>query len=270
MTAAAAYYMAETYFNFSRSLLESEQPADLKPADLEEFKNNLDETAFPFEEKAINFHEKNIELLHDGIFNSWTEKSLDRLTELVPGRYGKHEQSAGFLGEIEKTDPTSLHISDEMRMDFDSAVRMLNEEQYESGIALLLKVTELAPALPALTPAHIDLGIAYGRIGDVESAEESLNTALQLDPEQPAAYNEIGLLQGRRKEFKKARASYEKALTKSEDFSYAHRNLGIVCDLYFGDYACALKHYEAYSRLAPEEAEVVKWIADLRKRGGKK
>ena len=39
VTAAATYYMAETYFNFSRSLLESERPADLKPEDLEEFEN---------------------------------------------------------------------------------------------------------------------------------------------------------------------------------------------------------------------------------------
>jgi tetratricopeptide (TPR) repeat protein len=270
MTAAAAYYMAETYFNFGRSLLESEQPTGLKPQDLEEFKNNLDEAAFPFEEKAINFHEKNIELFHDGIFNSWTEKSFGRLTELMPGRYGKHEMSSGFLGGIEETDPTSLHITEEVRRDFDSAVRMLNEGQYQSGIALLLKVTELAPALPALTPAHIDLGIAYARIDDLDNAEDSLNTALKLNPEQPAAYNEIGLLQGRRKQFAKARASYETALAKSADFPYAHRNLGIVCDLYFGDYACALKQYEAYSRLAPDDAEVVKWIADLRKRGSRK
>ena len=100
VTAAATYYMAETYSNFSRSLLESEQPADLKPEDVEAFKNDLDEAAFPFEEKAINVHEKNMELLHAGVFNSWTEKSLSRLAELMPGRYAKHETSSGFLDAI--------------------------------------------------------------------------------------------------------------------------------------------------------------------------
>ena len=74
VTAAATYYMAETYFNFSRSLIESERPTDLKPADLEAFEMDLDETAFPFEEKAINVHEKNMELLHAGLFNEWTER----------------------------------------------------------------------------------------------------------------------------------------------------------------------------------------------------
>src|SRR5206468_9317150 len=101
VTAAATYYMAETYSNFSRSLLESERPDDLKPEDLEEFKNNLDEAAFPFEEKAINVHEKNMELLHAGVFNAWTEKSLSRLSELMPGRYAKHEMSSGFLGAVD-------------------------------------------------------------------------------------------------------------------------------------------------------------------------
>jgi tetratricopeptide (TPR) repeat protein len=101
VTAAATYYMAETYFDFSRSLVESERPTDLKPAELEEFEMELDEAAFPFEEKAINVHEKNMELLHAGVFNAWTEKSLTRLTELMPGRYAKQETSSGFLAAID-------------------------------------------------------------------------------------------------------------------------------------------------------------------------
>src|SRR5438876_4607423 len=154
MTAAATYYMAETYSNFSRSLLESERPDDLKPGDLEEFKNNLDEVAFPFEEKAINVHEKNMELLHAGVFNSWTEKSLSRLTELMQGRYAKRETSSGFLGAIDthvegspvpqasnNSTPGNVitqgvGVTDEMRTKFASAVGMLKEERYEPGIAL--------------------------------------------------------------------------------------------------------------------------------------
>jgi len=113
VTAAATYYMAETYFDFSRSLKESERPTDLQPADLEKYESDLDETAFPFEEKAIKVHEKNIELLHGGVFNDWTEKSLSRLTELMPGRYAKSEVSSGFLGGIDSyayRTPVSLTI----------------------------------------------------------------------------------------------------------------------------------------------------------------
>jgi cellulose synthase operon protein C len=101
VTAAATYYMAETYFDFSRSLKESERPTDVQAADLEKYEADLDETAFPFEEKAIKVHEKNIELLHAGILDEWTEKSLTRLAELMPGRYAKNEVSSDFLAGID-------------------------------------------------------------------------------------------------------------------------------------------------------------------------
>jgi TolA-binding protein len=101
VTAAATYYMAETYFDFSRALAESERPTDLQPAELQEYEAALEEEAFPFEEKAIDVHEKNVELLQTGVLNAWTEKSLGRLVELMPGRYAKNEVSSGFLAALD-------------------------------------------------------------------------------------------------------------------------------------------------------------------------
>jgi tetratricopeptide (TPR) repeat protein len=102
VTAAATFYMAEVYSNFSRSLVESERPAGLDVAAMQDYELALEEEAFPFEEKAIAVHEKNLELMSGGIYNAWTEKSLGRLATLKPGRYAKYEISSGFLGSIDR------------------------------------------------------------------------------------------------------------------------------------------------------------------------
>jgi cellulose synthase operon protein C len=101
VTAAATFYIAEVYFGFSQALLESERPAGLGADELMDYEMVIEEEAFPFEERAIEVHEKNLELLTAGVFNDWVERSLDKLAELMPGRYAKFELSSGFLASLE-------------------------------------------------------------------------------------------------------------------------------------------------------------------------
>jgi tetratricopeptide (TPR) repeat protein len=101
VTAGATYYIAETYDDFSRSLRESERPSDLSEAELMDYEDVLEEEAFPFEERAISVHEKNLELISAGVWSEWIEKSLGRLAERSPGRFARREQSAGPLRSID-------------------------------------------------------------------------------------------------------------------------------------------------------------------------
>lgn len=97
VTAAATYYIAEIYFNFNRSLVESERPDDLSELELEEFNLMIEETAFPFEEKAITVHEKNVSLLSNGIYSKWIDRSIEKLSVLLPARYAKTEQALDYV-----------------------------------------------------------------------------------------------------------------------------------------------------------------------------
>jgi len=158
-------------------------------------------------------------------------------------------------------------MDEESRRDFDRAVALLKGQDYGQAINLLEKVIERSPGV---TAPYIDIAIAYQRIGKPERAEEHLQTALTLFPGHPVACNEYGLLYRKTGRFAEARAIYEKAIERFPEYYPAHKNLGILCDLYLNDPACALEHYEIYSKARPEEAQVTMWIADVRARLGRK
>jgi Tfp pilus assembly protein PilF len=155
----------------------------------------------------------------------------------------------------------------ESRSEFGRAVAMINEGNNDAAIELLSKVIARSPGV---TAPHINIAVAYMRIGKLELAEQHLKTALGLVPDHPVASNEYGLLLRKGGRFKEARDIYEKAIADFPDYLPARRNLGILCDLYLNDPACALKQFEICSEGMPADAQVKIWIAELRMRLGKK
>lgn len=102
VTAGATFYIAEIYLDLSQALMDSERPDGLDSGQLNDYEMALEEEAFPFEERAIEVHEKNLELLSIGVFNPWIEKSLQQLATLMPGRYAKFEASGGLIASIDR------------------------------------------------------------------------------------------------------------------------------------------------------------------------
>ena len=163
----------------------------------------------------------------------------------------------GFIiKEVPGVDAAAVH-------DFEQAVVMMQAGDYSAASSLLEKVVEQGPGV---TAPYINLAIASRHNGQPEQAEASLKTALQLIPAHPVASNEYGLLLRKAGRFAEAREIYEQALSTFPDYSPAHKNLGILCDLYLQDLACALEHYETYSAAVPKDEQVKIWVADLRGR----
>ena len=156
-------------------------------------------------------------------------------------------------------------IGGDVRADYETALSYLQQGRHDEGIELLERV---AAAAPELSAPRIDLGIAQHRAGDLEAAEKNLLLALESNPEQPVAHNELGIIYRKTGRFAQARKSYEAALAVYPGFHFARRNLAILCDLYLSDLQCALQHYEIYSQAVPEDETVAMWIVDLRNRVG--
>jgi TolA-binding protein len=92
VTTAATYHIGEVYRDFAQSLLRSERPDNLNQEELEEYNYLLEEQAFPFEEKAIDIHEKNIQrIASSGTWDDSVRGSLRALGDLLPFRYNKAE-----------------------------------------------------------------------------------------------------------------------------------------------------------------------------------
>ena len=79
------------------ALLESERPQNLSDDELDQYEILLEDQAFPFEDKAIEFYETNIARSKAGLFNEWLSKSRKELEGLFPVRYSRKPKLEGYL-----------------------------------------------------------------------------------------------------------------------------------------------------------------------------
>jgi len=117
----------QTHRNFSAALMNSERPDGLTAAEKSDYELVIEEEAWPFEERAIEVHEANFELLALGIYNPWIQKSLDELGIMMPGRYAKNESSEGYLGSIDVF-AYRMPVAPEINLDEES-IAETNESQ---------------------------------------------------------------------------------------------------------------------------------------------
>lgn len=93
VTTAATFQLGRVYESFAADLMDSERPAELDQAALEQYEFLLEEQVYPFEEKAIELYKANADRAPDGVYDEWVQKSFERLASLLPARYAKTERS---------------------------------------------------------------------------------------------------------------------------------------------------------------------------------
>lgn len=157
----------------------------------------------------------------------------------------------------------NIDIDSDVEDDFNAALSHLKSEEYDDAIQLLEKIIAVEYRVPA---PFINLGMAYSKKGDDVSAEKHLLSAVKIELTNPVANNQLGLLYRKKGQFDDAKKAYTNALTEYPDYLPVVKNLGILCELYMRDFPCALKQYEHYLSLQPDDKTMKIWIADLSRR----
>jgi len=166
-------------------------------------------------------------------------------------------------------DYTNVTVDSDTQHEFTQALVFLKDKNYDAAIGLLKTVVSKEKRLPA---PFVNLGMAYLRKGDKKEdrklAEDAFVNAIKLDPVHRVASNELGQLYRKTGRFKLAKEVYSNALGKHNDYLPIVRNLGILCELYMQDLACALEQYEYYLEQKPDDKQVKGWVIDLKRRLG--
>jgi tetratricopeptide (TPR) repeat protein len=251
--------MAEIFASFSTALLDSERPTDLDGGALAEYEDVLEEEAFPFEERAIEVHEANVELMiAAGVYDQWVERSYARLAILMPGRYAKEEQSIGFLGASEiftyRLPGAPEPVTAEAAAPADRRSRGPSTKGPAVRLDILagagFTITDSARVAPELRERHA-AAIRYLEQGLYERGLAELRAVTEQAPELANPHVDLGIAYGRAGHIEAAAASLEKAAAMSTEHAIALHELALVRRQQ-GRFADARSSYEQALALYPD------------------
>ncbi len=148
---------------------------------------------------------------------------------------------------------------------YQQALDAIRDGDPERAENLLL---EIIRDYPELDGPRLNLAILYAADEREPEARALVQEVLTHDPDDAVAWHQLGILERRSGEFEAAAGAYQRALELSPDYGLAHRNLGVLLDLYMGQPEQALVHYERYLELEGPDPEVERWVTELEIRLG--
>jgi tetratricopeptide (TPR) repeat protein len=294
VTTLATYEIAEIYRQLGKDIMKSERPKKLAGDQLDEYNSLLEEQAFPFDEQAIKTHEINTARTREAVYDEGVKKSFAALAELKPGRYGKTEAigtsfdalvpvppparapepviavpadptkpvTSGAATPAAPAGPVLPKAPARATADFARALQLMRSDPTQASLELQL-MTQTYPDLPG---PYANLGLLYRNANQMPEAEAALQKATERASYDAATWNEYGLTLRQAGKFPEARAAYQRAIEANPSYAPAHRNLGVLLDLFLDDSLAAQTEFETYKTLTNEDKPVTGWIAELKAR----
>ena len=127
----------------------------------------------------------------------------------------------------------------------------------------ILEMQVLTQSYPDLPGPYANLGILYRNANQLAESEAALAKATERAPWDAQTWTEYGLTLRQAGKFAEARAAYERAIKANPSYAPAHRNLGVLLDLFLDDPLTAQAELETYKTLTGEDKPVSGWLAEL-------
>jgi len=152
---------------------------------------------------------------------------------------------------------------------FQKGIRLLRQDKAKKAKTLF---ETLRNDHPGVSVFHLNLGVAYKRLGRLEDAMHAYRQAISIAQRNPGggyaeAYYNLAIVLREQGRFKDAETAYLRAITIDPDFQDAYFNLAVLYDLYLNEPAKAIHHYRKHIALRQgTDEEIDIWIAALEKR----
>jgi tetratricopeptide (TPR) repeat protein len=157
-----------------------------------------------------------------------------------------------------------IAVSPEVRQAFTQGVGLMKASKWN---AAELHFDALSQANPSLAGPWINLGICLWRQEHYKPAAQAFEQAIAANKYNMDAYLAYGVMAREQGQFDRAEQLYKNAIAVWPHNAVAHRNLGVLYDMYMGRFDDALAHFEMTARIMGEpDKELQGWIIDIKRR----
>ena len=173
--------------------------------------------------------------------------------------YGTESQSAYFQNNLVFSQHNALAAPHNIYAKLYYAVVLGNMGKYGEAIQSLDQALEIDPESWG---ANYNLGYTYYRLGDLDKAERYLEKAVKINPHKPAGFLYLGLTRFKMNRLDDAAAAIRHAILIQPDGYGYHFALGVVLKLH-GDLPGALEQFHAELEMNPGQSAARQQVAEI-------
>lgn len=182
--------------------------------------------------------------------------SIAVLAILIWGCESTPKKGQGNQGESAVMSLTSANMQK-----YQSAMSSLANKKPEAAEQVL---QQLVLVRPDIAEVWINLALSQYQQKHFDHAKMSIENLNEQMGGLAESYNLLGLIAVEQGEFSKAENFYKKAIEMKPKYSNALFNMALLQDVYFQRISLAVKYYERYSELMPQDKDTLNWTNGLK------